>query len=147
MIMYSQFIHDHAGRFVFPHSVHVPVANNKHLVVLTGTAIIDFKGHTSDDWRRDRLVLNLKFPSILPQGKAFKIEQWAPFVTINAIYNQDEADNAGWAVDCFGLHAPTQKEDMKTTLAVAIWADIAVRDSDGYLFRVAYNLTLSGIFA
>jgi hypothetical protein len=128
-------------RFSSQYWVHIPVANERHLVTLSGIVIIDYKGITSDDWRRDRLHLGIKFPTnFFPAKKMLKIEQWAPFITINAIYNKDKSVNAGWAVDNFGL------SDDKIAGYIAIWADIAVRDSDGYLFRIGYNITVSGYF-
>lgn len=140
-IDFSQLVPAQAWRFRSPHWVHTEVANNRHLVTLTGIVIIDFKG-TGSAWRRDRLNLGLRFPtSFFPAGKWFQIEHWAPFITINAIANHQHAVNAGWAVDQFG--GPDVK---KISNSVGIWADIAIRDVDGYLFRVGYTLTVSGRF-
>ncbi len=144
-ISYSQLIPDQAGYFKSHHWVRTEVANNRHLVTLTGIAVIDYKGRTRDAWRRDRLLLGLRFPTgFLPPGKWFKIEHWAPFVTINAIYNEDYSRNAGWAVDEFGLSRP---REMKVSNHIGIWANLAVRDSDGVIFRVGYSLTVSGVAA
>ena len=131
-------------RFSSSHWVHTPVANDRHLFTLTGIVIIDYQGFTSNDWRKATLHLGIKFPrDFYPAGKVFKLEQWAPFVTINAIYNKDQAINAGWAVDDFGVE-PAQ--DPKIGASVGIWANIAIRNSDGYMFRVGYTLTVSGVF-
>ena len=144
-IYYSQLVPEDAGRFKSHHWVHTEVANNRHLVTITGIAVIDYKGTSRDRWRRDKLELGLKFPrGFLPPGKWFKIEHWAPFVTINAVLNEDYYRNAGWAVDEFGLSRP---QEMKVSNSIGIWAKIAARDSDGYLFRVGYSLTISGVAA
>lgn len=144
-IYYSQLNPEDEGRFRSHHWVHTEVANNRHLVTITGVAVIDYKGISSDSWRRDRLFLTLRFPTgFLPPGKWLRIEHWAPFVTINAIYNKDQAVNAGWAVDEFGLSRPPE---MKVSNAIGIWANLAVRDTDGYLYRVGYSLTVSGVAA
>ncbi|HET6418692.1 MAG TPA: hypothetical protein VFG19_00960 [Geobacteraceae bacterium] len=133
---------DDATRFSSQYWVQTPVANDRYLVTISGIVIIDYKGITSDEWRRDRLHLGIKFPTdFFPKNKILKLEQWAPFITINAIYNKDESVNAGWAVDNFGL------DDVTIGGYISIWADIAVRDSDGYLFRLGYNVTVSGYFA
>ena len=125
------------------HWVHTPVAYDRHLVNLTGIVIIDYKGITSGQWRRDRLHLAVPFPrDFFPANEWFKLENWAPFVTINAIYNQDEAVNAGWAVDDFGIDP---QPGMKLYNSLGIWADIAVRDQDGYLYRVGYNVSVTGV--
>jgi len=140
-IHFNQLRRSDEWRFRSSHWVHTEAVGNKHLVTLTGIVVIDFKG-TGDDWLRDRLYLTLRFPSgFLPPGKWFQVEHWAPFVTINAIANEQQAVNAGWAVDEFGDPGHVIIRDV-----VTIWADIAIRDIDGLLYRVGYSLTVSGTF-
>ena len=143
-VNFHQLNPDDAPRFRSQYWVHTPVANDRHLVTLSGIVVIDYKGITSDEWRHDTLHLGIAFPSdFFPQKKVLKLEYWAPFVTINAIYNKDAAVNAGWAVDDFGV---SLSPDKTVSGSIHIWANIAVRDSDGYLYRVGYNLTVSGVF-
>ncbi len=140
-IYISQIDPAQAGRFKSSHWVHTQVANNKHLVTLTGIVLTDFKG-TGQNWRRDRIEFALRFPtSFIPTGRWFQVEHWAPFVTINAISNQHHAVNAGWAVDQFGGPG-----SVKIFNSVGIWADMAIRDIDGHLWRIGYTLTVSGVF-
>jgi hypothetical protein len=129
---------------LFPssHWVHTRAVGGKHLVTLTGNAIVNFIG-TGSEWRRDRVELKLRFPDIFPPGstKWFKVEHWAPFLTINAIANDQQSIDAGWAVDEFG--GPGR---VIIRPAISIWANIAIRDFNGNLARVGYSLTVSGIF-
>jgi hypothetical protein len=126
-------------RFPSSHSVHIEMANNRHLITLTGVAISGFTGG-SPDWVRNRLSLSLNYPTyFIPSGKQFHVDQWAPFVTINAIRNDDTAKNAGWAVDSFG--GPGRGRVWES---IPIWADLAVSDLDGHLIRVGYTLTVYG---
>ena len=135
----SQFVDP--SRFRSRHWVHTHTADNKELIRMTGIIIIDHKGFGSN-WRRNTLQLTLKFPShIIPSGKKFKIEQWTPLTTINAIYNKNTAVNAGWAVDDIWGPGRVTIED-----SFDIYTNIAVRDIDGWLYRVAYDITLKGRF-
>jgi hypothetical protein len=144
-IFFNQLNESDAKRFRSTHWVHTEAPNDVHLVTLTGNAIIDFKG-TGRNWLRDRLYLTLGFPhAIIPSDKWFQIEHWAPFITLNAIANNGTAEYAGWAIDEFGGPGPESKNKIIRTF-VQIWADVAVRDVDGYLFRVGYSLTVSGKF-
>ncbi len=125
--------------------LHVPVANGRELVTIAGVVEIDYKGGSpSGQWKRGRIELVIPFPAhILPQHNVFYVECVAPLVTINAIYNQGHAVNAGWAVDRFGLLLP---QDRKIEQDFTVWADVGVNDVDGYLYRVGFTVTLSGFF-
>jgi astacin len=139
MIKISQFIE--SSRFRSRHWVHTHADDNKELIRMTGIVIVDHKGFGSN-WRRNTLKLTLKFPShIIPNGKKFRVEQWAPLTTINAIFNRHTAVNAGWAVDNFWGPGRVTIED-----SFSIYTNIAVRDIDGWLYRIAYDVTLKGRF-
>lgn len=139
-IEFSELRSTEESLFRSSHWVHTEAIGNRHLVTLTGIAIIDFPG-SGADWRRERLGLTLRFPNIFPGAEWLQVEHWAPFVTINAIANVHESVNAGWAVDEFEGPGPVKIRD-----GIKIWANIAVRDVDGYLIRVGYSVTVSGYF-
>ena len=141
-IRFSQLDFTQASAFGTRYWVHTEAVGNKQLITLTGYVIIGFTG-TGGDWRRETLELILDFPDIFPPGpvKWLKIEHWAPFVTINAITNEQQSVNAGWAVDDFRGPGP-----ITIRQSVPILADIAVREVDGNLIRIGYSLTVSGIF-
>jgi hypothetical protein len=60
-------------------------------------------------------------------------------VSLASIYNKDVANNAGWAVDGADVRALAFQDQ-----GLQIEAKIAVRDSDGYLYRVSYQVTALG---
>ena len=64
-------------------------------------------------------------------------------MTLNAIYDKETAVNAGWAVDSFSGPGPVKIEDNGR---FRIETRIGVRDVDGWLFRIGFTVTLSGVF-
>jgi hypothetical protein len=64
-------------------------------------------------------------------------------VTLNAIQNDEVANWAGWAVDWFRVAHPT----IPITQQVTVETGVAVRDSDGHLLRLGYEVTLAGTFS
>ena len=146
-------------KFVANHWLHTECPNGKHLVTRSGILILkDVKGN-SGSWLQETILFSPKFPyGILPKKKnpdkpedeppeqmMFQIEHWAPLVTLNVIANDGTAMNAGWAVDNFGFNWSNIKEKTIFTL-IPMFADIAVRDTDGYLLRIGYSITLVGKF-
>jgi len=106
--------------------------------------VTDLKGIEGGEWVHEDLVLGLMLPAgFVPEGQAFQVEHWAPFVTLNAVYDKEAAVNAGWAVDEFSGPGPVM---IKPGGRLRIQARISVRDVDGWLFRVGFTVTLSGYF-
>ncbi|HJZ66164.1 MAG TPA: hypothetical protein VKD70_17700 [Candidatus Acidoferrum sp.] len=129
------------GRFVNPQIVHTKTFDGKELVVVSGIVLVHLKGTSQADWLRDTLRLGIDIARICPPNQGLLTEQSAPLVTLNAVYNQNVSNNAGYAVDsCQLLNQP---QAWRT-----IWVDsaVAVRDTDGWLYRVGYNITLIGTF-
>ncbi len=143
---------DNPECFRSQHWLYTPLPDDRVVVTLTGIIVLrldgldGYKGESSDHWRHDHLNITLGFPThFFPKNplKHLKVEQWAPLITVNAIYDQGDAVDAGWAVDDFGINLPGHKTIFG---AIGIWADLAVRDSDAWLYRIAYDLTVSGVF-
>jgi hypothetical protein len=105
-----------------------------------------FRG--TSDWRGDTVSLRLDLnrsvarlhPPPLPAGTywAFAMDQWAPIASLNSIYNSDVSNNAGSSVNTFGVSQPGLDNSVYLNMG------IAVRDSDGYLFRIGFYVTLVG---
>ena len=127
--------------FESQHFVHTETADRLHLWTLTGVVLLHLKG-TGRDWLRAQVNFGITVPDI-PPGAALRLVHWAPFVTINAIQNDDTSNWAGWAVDRFGIVDP----GTPITGQVTVRTDVAVRDVDGYLLRLGYEVTLSGTFS
>jgi len=118
---------------------HATPVRDQRAYTLTGVALVTFKGTPGQRWNRGRLDLRVDIPD-LPNGKGLKLDHWAPFVTLNAIADDHEAVDAGWAVDGFRLD--NAGEGWMKTAEVS--AQIAVRDADGFLLRVGYVIHLLG---
>jgi hypothetical protein len=106
-----------------------------------------FRGVTPADWRGETIDVSLDLrqsitrlnPPATDQKHywGFNIEQWAPLASLNSVYNRDVSNNAGSSVNTFRV-LDQPDDDVHLVLGVA------VRDSDGFLFRVGFYLTLVG---
>jgi hypothetical protein len=90
-------------------------------------------------WVRERASFSVPVPS-LAEDHRLQLVYWAPFVTLASVSKDRTATNAGWAVDGFGLSSP---KDLIGE-ALAVYCDLAVRDADGFVNRLAYNIHLIG---
>ena len=80
---YNQLHDSDRERFIANHWVHTECTGGTHLVTRTGIVRIDVKG-TTGNWLRERIYFAPVFPyGIMPDGKWFLVEHWAPLVTIN----------------------------------------------------------------
>jgi hypothetical protein len=74
---------------------------------------------------------------------------WAPFVSLSAIFDEGQSINAGFAVN---LWRPTHfKKGLKHktlepvgNVFTGINVDLGVRDTDAYILKLSYNITLLG---
>ena len=60
-------------------------------------------------------------------------------LSLASIYNENVANNAGWAVDGADVYAQGNE-----AVGLHVVAAIAVRDSDGFLYRLSYQVTALG---
>jgi hypothetical protein len=99
------------------------------LFIYTGIAVFNFKG-TGSGWRKDTLTFQV--------GRTFTTTQFKKAVATAAlasISNVEHAVNAGWAVDKV---AARRASTGKVELAM----DLAIRDVDGYIHRVGYEVNV-----
>jgi len=120
---------------------HLP--NNKVMYVLTGTFNVNLKGQ-NQNWLFDQLSLSISLPET-NQQQGLSIEYWAPFFTLNSVYNQDEAVNSGHAVNDFWIDSPVGDPQFGTQY-VSFKVNTAVRDSDAYIYKIGFNITLIGTY-
>jgi hypothetical protein len=148
-----------------PASIH----DQKFLLVLSGVVIANLEGNSGSQWLHETLSflpdmagpqnsgpLNWaigRFAIPKPQGQnfgvGFSLEEWAPFASLSSIFNQDQSINSGFAVDVWRPTHFATGTDAFTHLPVGniftgINVDVAVRDTDAWIFRVGYNITLLG---
>jgi hypothetical protein len=79
----------------------------------------------------------------------FSLEEWAPFASLSSIFNQDQSINSGFAVDTWRPNHFITGTDVLSNQQVnnifsGINVDVAVRDTDAFIFRLGYNITLLG---
>ena len=143
------------------------IKNQKFLIVLTGVAMLDLKGESASQWRHETVVMlpDIQAPMqhainrygiTTPPGTnganywtAFQVEQWAPFAGLSSIFNRGESINSGFAVDVWRPNPFSSGPDFFTNaqlnnLFTGIQVDVAVRDSDAWLHRMSYQITLIG---
>ena len=109
------------------------------MVISTGYALFGMKGLPDGTWNRQDLVFRVG-----PQWAA--VRGTAVVVSPSSMFNKNVANNAGWAVDRVNL---TYYEQFPGPpgVQVALRCGLAVRDSDGILYRVNYHVTTVGQLA
>jgi hypothetical protein len=139
------------------------IGGQKWLLVLSGVAIVNMKGSTAADWLRDTVHISpnlngpldyaidhfsIPRPGAPEYGFGFQVEQWSPFAAISSIFDENQSVNAGFAVDKWGLAPLGTRYDLSDGKKIGIFegitVDVGVRDSDAWLYRVGYNITLFG---
>jgi hypothetical protein len=138
--------HQHPELFHSVHQLVMPSTGGRTFVHLTGVVQATLRGTSQEQWREEtfRIYVNLDkaaHDAGFPSTHWFRAVHWTAFATLSSIFNDEEANNAGWAVNAFRLEDPT----ILRSAAVLI-VDTAVRDTDGYILRLGYNITMLGTF-
>jgi hypothetical protein len=115
--------------YASPQELRTRTGDNRNLVVLSGYAGFHLRG-TGGSWR---CVIG----EIVRGPRWRRLDDVAPIVSLASIGNKDHAVNAGWAVDWCNWYRLNNRIYLRFKLCV--------RDSDGYLYRVAYQITAVGI--
>ncbi|MDF0665984.1 MAG: hypothetical protein P0119_07895 [Nitrospira sp.] len=149
-----------------PASIH----DQKWLLVLSGVVLADLKGNSTGQWLGETLSfqpdmagpnnsgpLNWAIsrfgiprpPASINHYVGFSLEEWAPFASLSSIFNQGHSVNSGFAVDTwrpapFGSGTDALSNQPVTQIFSGIRVDVAVRDTDAWIYRVSYNITLLG---
>jgi hypothetical protein len=79
----------------------------------------------------------------------FSVDEWAPFVSLSSVYDQGPSVNAGFAVNDWRPNHFDTGTDAVTSEAVnniftGVNADLAVNDTDAWIYQLGYNITLIG---
>lgn len=141
-----------------------PDAPQRWYISFSGVAIVNLSGSQQGSWRRETVLLEPDFrppidtviqpplflppdPPNAPYGYRFadlNIGQWAGFASPTSV-RDDDADNGGWAVDAARVAINTGGTDAfgnPVQTCSGLFLDLAVRDSDVTLFRIAYHMEL-----
>jgi hypothetical protein len=79
----------------------------------------------------------------------FALDEWSPFVSLGSVFDQGSSVNAGFAVDDWRPNHFESGTDVVTNETVnnvftGVNADLAVNDTDAWIYRLGYNITLIG---
>ncbi|EWT01606.1 hypothetical protein N865_09885 [Intrasporangium oryzae NRRL B-24470] len=139
------------------------VYEQRWLLVLTGVVDASIQGNSPHQWLHDTVsflpdtisplnyaIDHYGIPRPATSGSlAFSVDQWAPFASLSSIFDAGPSDNAGFAVDVWRPTSFTEVGDAVTGQVVGnifggIDVDVAVRDSDAWIYRIGYSITLLG---
>jgi len=143
------------------------ISRQRWLLVLSGAATVTMRGKTSDDWLRDEIHIRPDLRGPLdyaidryriprPQGTeglnyavGFQLRQWSPFAGLSSTFDQGRSVNGGFTVDGWRPASFTSGTDafsgrQVNGLFTGIIVSAAARDSGARLYRMGYNITLTG---
>jgi hypothetical protein len=151
------------------------IHDQKWLLVLTGVVFANFQGNSTSAWRHDTFTflpdmagpsnsgpLNWaigRFSIPRPLGTpgsdyniVFALEEWAPYASLSSVFNQGQSINSGFSVDVwrpnhFSSGTDVLSQQPVRNIFTGISVDAAVRDTDAWIFRLNYNITLLGKIA
>jgi len=148
-------------------------------LVLSGVVVTNLQGNSNAAWLRETVTFlpgnslslglgpnegPLKYAisrySILTPSQdpkdydlVFSVEEWAPFASLSAIFDQSQSINAGYAVEVWRprhfMHAleypdVTQPIDRIFT---GVSVDVGISDNDAFILKLGYHITLLGRIA
>jgi len=148
-----------------PASIH----DQKWLLVLTGVVAANLEGNSASQWLNTNLSFlpdmagpNNSGPLNWAIGQyaipkpadpnytiAFALDGWAPYVSLSAIFDQDQSINAGYAVNVwrpnhFAIGIDALNNAPVGNIFTGVNADVGVRDTDAWILSLNYNITLRG---
>jgi hypothetical protein len=146
---------DHPEPFEGLHKLAYLLPDGRAHLILSGVALLDLQGAKKPSgqehyqWVRRTYELTLRTGFLadqvqlppVPEGqrRVLRLERWAVFAGLNSIDNLNLSNDAGHAVDRFGLRAQSGTDINDD---VTMFVDLAVRDEDGHVRRVGYQLNL-----
>lgn len=148
-----------------PASIH----DQKWLLVLSGVVAANLEWSGTSQWLQTNLSFlpNMAGPNDTgplnwaighygipqPAGQgytiAFAVDEWAPFVSLSAIYDDQQSINAGFAVfnwrpNSFATGVDAFNNAPVGNIFTGVNVDVGVSDSDAEILSLGYNITLRG---
>jgi hypothetical protein len=132
------------------------------LLTASGVVTANLEGNSTSEWRVETLyflpptindalngaIAKWNIPRPTQGNLGFSVEQWAPYVSLSSIYDQAQSIDAGYAVNDWTLDFIPGGTDVLTglpfnnTLLAALYTDVGVRDTDAWVYRINYNISL-----
>jgi hypothetical protein len=141
-------------RFEGLHWMGYQLADSRYHIALSGVAILDFLANSATNWRRetyhlevmaDRAIAFLNLPAPPPgQANALRSEQKLLYASLNALKIAHPTNDFGYAVDRFYFGTAPNSPEPNILDSVAFSVDLAVRNDQADLIRVAYHLIVVG---
>ena len=170
---------DHPSRPRGRESPPETILDQKWLLVLSGVVVTNLQGNSNAAWLRETVTFlpgnslslglgpsegplkyaishySIPTPSQDPRDYdlVFSLEEWAPFASLSAIFDQSQSINAGYAVDVWRprhfMHAVKFPDVTQTIdrIFTGISVDVAISDNDAFIYRLGYHITLLGRIA
>ena len=148
-----------------PASIH----DQKWLLVLTGVVAANLEGNSTSQWLNatwsclpdlagpgnsgplNWAISQYAIPKPAGQDYAisFALDEWAPFVSLSAIFDQNQSIDAGYAVNVWRPNHFATGIDALSDVPVGniftgVNVDVGVRDTDAWILSLGYNITLRG---
>ena len=122
------------------------IEDQKWLLVLSGVAMATVKGESTAQWKHQTVSMR---PNLHTPLQYAVTKYGIPIPQGAALAFQVESVNSGFAVDVWRPNPFNTATHAVTNLPVdhlfeGIQVDVAVRDTDAYIFRLGYNITLLG---
>jgi hypothetical protein len=83
----------------------------------------------------------------------FSVQNWAPFASLSSIFDEHQSIDAGYAVNVWrprhfltGVKYPDVTQPINNVFT-GINVDVGVRDTDAFILKLSYNITLLGTIA
>jgi hypothetical protein len=148
------------------------IYDQKWLLVLSGVVIANLEGNSSSQWLQETVSFlpdmagptgsgplnwaignySIPKPSDPPSAyyTVFSLEPGGGlYASLSSIFNQNESINSGFAVDTwrpthYGTGTDILTHQTVNNIFSGINVDVAIRDTDAWIYRLGYNITLVG---
>ncbi|MGH7497990.1 MAG: hypothetical protein ACREL3_03965 [Gemmatimonadales bacterium] len=121
------------------------------MCVYTGTAVGTLQGKSQAEWNRSKVRVTIPTGARKWTRRADRGSGWTQLMDSAAVaspasvFNKDQAICAGWAVDAAWVYTAFQDGEFGNDPEYLVLDGLlAVRDTDGYLYRIAYQITVLG---
>lgn len=151
MIILDQ--HKNPNDFCSYHWTHYPVADNTHVVIVSGIALFHQSVADQWEWYHNELSLKISYPADLHRreklnnGKVryqvFTVEHWVPYLAPSAFCLDGQVQSNGWALDEYWLQDCFRLVNDHTP--INLHGRFAIRGGGTtHMLRLAYHITLTG---